>query len=146
MGFVVPVVIDNFESIYTTLTALLDRIRSESPKGVKQGAVAYSTAYSGNADQNVVGAADIIKKHVNDMTIEQVNALSGLKFTDPNDDAKKRQDVINSALSAWDAVASKYMKNAQQDGDDLRPNLLTRLKEYDTVISNAGTPPVTPDK
>lgn len=91
-------------------------------------------------------AKDALKKVIDKLTPAQINFMSGLGFTDPNDDAKKRTDILNSAISSWDAAAAKYMKGHLDEGDAARKKFHTRMREFDDTLLLEGKPPVTPDK
>lgn len=161
-----------FSKLYDQLTALLDNIKNAAPQGkslpdsahaepgtTDTGAKAYGEALSGvtkytkDADNNVVSTEkvsksvqDIIKPVTDALSPTQVGYFSGLNFTDPKDVDKQRTDVVHALQTAWDASASKYMKNAQSDGDSLRPKLLARLQEFDTAVQTLGKTPVKPDQ
>lgn len=156
-----------FSDAFSDLTALLDNVKSEASKDKASGATAYGNACAGKRDYgkdasgNVIldgkgqpsqvtvtakGAKDIIQAVTDPMTSDQVEYFSGLSFTDPSDDVKKRGDIVNSAYSAWDKSASKYMQNDSTTGDSEKATLQSRLQEFDAVIQNAGSPAVTPDQ
>lgn len=152
-----------FSFLYPQLSALLDKIKNVSGK---DAASAYSDASSGKmeygkdakgkvkvgadgqpADVKVVekGAKDVIKELVDQLSPQEIGYLSGLNFTAPNDDKKKRTDVVNSVLTAWDKSAAKYMKQERAAGDAARKDLQARLAEFDTAIRTQGKTPVKPD-
>lgn len=121
-----------------TLNKLLDQIRTQATKGEKTGVSEYSKSYA--------GARDVLAQVVNHLHARQVDLFANLGFSDPNDVAKKRNDMVNSVLSAWDAPAAKYAKSKAQDGDALRVALEARLREFDNVIANHGLFLPAPDK
>ncbi len=156
-----PPPFSGFSDLYPKLTPLLDNVKKAAPTGTTipqktsgaqppayvtdAGAKAYATARGGdqNANPKVDGAQQIIGNFVKTLSDTQVGYLSGLNFTKPpNSD---RDDVTNSALTAWDKSASKYMNNLMSDGDSARTALQTRLQEFDTAIQTAGQTAVTPD-
>lgn len=153
---------NGFAGLYTPLKALLDKIRSAGKDAVS----AYSAAQSGKLDYGKdekgkvkigangqpsevkvlePGAKTVIEDYVKTLTATEIGYLSGLGFTAPNDDKKKRTDVVNSVLSSWDKSASKYMKQELAAGDAAASTLKSRLDEYDTAIRTQGKTPVKPD-
>jgi len=141
----------NFESAYNPLVVQLDSIRAAAPTGKPVPAAAKAAPGTTDAGAKAYGdaykkAKDILQKVVDGLTAEDVNFLDGLGFANPNDEKKKRTDVLNSALAAWDKPASKYMKSALGEGDGLKPELLNRLKEFDTAIRTQKKTPVKPDQ
>lgn len=135
-----------FTSLYAPLTVLLDQIKATSGQGTAAAATAYSDAYSGNPTKQVTGASPTITAYVKTLAATEVDYFSGLGFTDPHDDAKKRQDIVNSLLASWDASAAKYLNGKVSDGDAARPTLQKRLQEFETTFETAGKTAVTPDK
>lgn len=159
---IVALYFNGFAGLYTELKALLDKVRN----GGKDAAKAYSDAQSGKleygkdpdgkvkigsngqpSEVKVIekGAKAIIEGHVNSLSPEHIGYLSGLGFTAPNDDKKKRTDIVNSVLSAWDKPAAKYMKQELSAGDGAVPAFKQRLEEFDTAIRTQGKTPVKPD-
>jgi hypothetical protein len=151
-----PPPFNKFGDLYNPLVALLDRIKSEAPKGKPVPETAPNgdpLAAPGTTDTGakeygdaVKKAKDLIKPVTDGMTPEQINFCSGLGFTDQNNDDKKRGDILGAVQSAWDASAAKYMKQAQGDGDGLRPTLQARLHEFDVAVQTAGKTAVKPDQ
>jgi len=91
-------------------------------------------------------AKDVLKPVVDKLSPDQVNFMAGLGFTAPNDDAKKRTDILNSVMSAWDAPAAHYMKGETGAGDKGKSALYDRLQEFDTALETQGKTPVSADK
>lgn len=142
-----------FADTYMELNALLNTIRWASSTGKvlhavqTQGQPPGSTTTAAKAYGDAYGKAKgILKPVVDRLSPVQLEYLSGLGFTDPGDDAKKRTDVLNSVVCSYDTVAAKYMKGELQTGDAGRPVLLARLSEFDDAIIFEGKPSVTPDK
>lgn len=158
-SFAVAGILNRFAGLYDPLSNLLDTIKNEGQKGkplpktsaigkplpvlppegvTDAGAKAYSDA--------VNKAKAIIEPVVRNLTNEEVGYLSGIGFTDPNDDAKKRIDITNSIHAAWDKAAAKYMKLDVNGGDAARADMLKRLQEFDAAIKSTGVIPASPDK
>lgn len=154
----------NFVNLFPFLSSLLDDIKNAPSK---DAATAYGEAMSGKfeygkgpdgkvkvgedgkpSDVKIVqdGAKTLIEGLVATLTSKEIDYMSGLKFTDVSDDEKKRKDVVNSALSHWDASASKYMKQDRKGGDEAREAFRKRLYDYDTAIVSSGKTPIKPDE
>lgn len=138
-----------YEGVGFKLTTFLDDVKGESSKGrplpdslkapgvTDAGAKAYGDAYG--------KAKEEIKRVTDSLTPQEIDFLSGLGFTNPSDEAKKRTDVLNSALTAWDKAASAYMKQAGAQGDAARADMKKRFAEFDDAIFTKGKTPVKPD-
>lgn len=113
------------------------KVKKRAPVNAAAGK-AYGDGYS--------KAKDILKPVVDKLSPDQVNFLSGLGFTAPNDDKKKRTDILNSVVSAWDAPAAHYMKGETGAGDKGKSALFDRLQQFDDALSTQGKTPVPPDK
>lgn len=155
-----------FNDTFTDLSKLLDSISSAGPDpaGLAKAygdACAGKRSYGKNADGNVIldssgqpsqvtvikpGAKDVLQPVVDGLTTDQVGYFEGLNFTDPNDDTKKRTDILNSSYSAWDSAAAAYMKGDKTTGDQARSDLQSRLQEFDTTVEKKGDPAVSPDQ
>ena len=140
-----------FMSLQPTLDGLLDQIAREAHKGkpipkqakappgvTDTGAKAYGESYN--------KAKEVVTNFVAGLTPDDLESLSGMGFTDPNDDAKKRTDVVNTVMSAWDRSASNYMKMDIISGDAGKSSLQFRLQELDAAIQDPSTYAVTPDQ
>lgn len=158
-----------FSDVSSLLTKLLDSIKSASSlskisttqaslgsvvvnsqlhaKTLKAARHTSVSAEAGKAYGDGYGKAkDALKKVIDKLTPTQVDFMSGLGFTDPNDDAKKRTDILNSVISSWDAAAAKYMNGHHSEGDAARKTFHARIREFDDTLLLEGKPPVTPDK
>lgn len=136
---------NNFRGLFPALSDLFDYIEREASKSQADAATAYGNAYTGNVDKHIIGAVTVITDFVNTLAPEQIDYMQGLGFTDSYDDKKKRQDVINSVLSKWDAGAAWYMKGKTRNGNVMRADLFDRLTEFDTVMLAHGSLNVQPD-
>lgn len=139
-----------FRSLYDPLVALLNSIKSAASQGnslpASTGAQPGTTDTGAKAYGEAHGkASDAIKQAAATLSPDQVDFLSGLGFTDPSDVDKKRTDILNSLLSAYDAPAAKYMKNLTGDGDGLLPALKQRLIDFDAAVNSQAKVPVSPD-
>jgi hypothetical protein len=105
-----------------------------------------STAAGKAYGEGYTKAKEALKAVVDKLTPDQVNFMSGLGFTNPGDDAKKRTDILNSVVSAWDAPASKYMKGQTGEGIKGKAAMYTRLQQFDDALETQGKTPVPPDK
>lgn len=156
-----------FNSLLGDLNGLLDKVKAGAAKGKKEAAVAYGEASSGKRDYGKgpdgrvllgpdgqpskvtvteKGVKDFIKPFVDSLTPEEVQWFAGLNFTDANDDAKKRTDIVNTIVAAWDKAAGKYMNQDIGGGDALRDGLVQRLQQLDATLSSRGQTPVAPDQ
>jgi hypothetical protein len=140
-----------FGALFTGLSTQLDMVRIEAPKGKPIPPAAKAEPGTTDTGAKAYGDArkkanDDVKKMVDSLSTAQVMSLIGLGFTSPGDDKKNRTDIVNTVMSAWDKVASKYMKNALTEGDSLRANLRNRLQELDVAISTNGATAVKPDE
>jgi hypothetical protein len=154
-----------FHDTFSDLGSLLDSISSATDPS--SAASAYGDACSGKRDYgkdsggNVVldatgqpsqvtvvkpGAKDVLQPVIDGLSSDQVDDFEGLNFTDPDDDTKKRTDILNSAYSAWDKSAGAYMKLDTTTGDTERANLESRLQEFDAAVQGDGDPAVSPDQ
>lgn len=113
------------------------KVKKHAPVS-KGAAKAYGDGYT--------KAKGILKPVVDKLTPDQVNFMSGLGFTAPGDDAKKRIDILNSVVSAWDAPAAHYMKGETGAGDKGKSALFDRLLQFDIALETQGKTPVPPDK
>lgn len=125
-------------------------VSTPPPKVVKASKVKkhapVSTAAGKAYGDGYTKAKDALKQVVDKLSPDQVNFMSGLGFTAPNDDAKKRADILNSVISAWDAPAAHYMKGETGAGDKGKSELYDRLLQFDTALETQGKTPVPPDK
>ncbi len=143
--------ISTFEALNPRLTTYLDNIKAEAPKGKAPPPAAKAPAGTTDTGAKAYGdaykkAKDEIQKFVDNLSPAEIGYLSGIGFTAPGDDKKKRDDVVNTALAAWDKSAAKYMKNAMGEGDAARGGLLQRLRELDTALTSRGVTPAKPDQ
>jgi hypothetical protein len=126
-----------FSDAFQALSVMLDKIRDAFP----QGKAAVGTAYGAQHGR----ANDACKKVVTALAPSQVDLFAGLTFTDAHDPVKKRTDVTNSMLTAWDKAAAKYLHGQNNDGDSARADMKKRYEEFDKVVTNLAKTAVTPD-
>lgn len=138
-----------FGSAVPRLGPLLDAIRDAAAAG--KPIPARAKAEPGTTDLGVRAYGDsyakakaIAKEVASSLTTEQLEHLSGIGFTDASDESKKRDDVTNAIMSAWDSAASQYMKNARSAGDKARDDLVVRLEELDDAVNSDGKSPAKP--
>lgn len=137
-SFVKRATYSTFQDATKPLSDLLDEVKAQAAKGEKAGVTEYSRSYA--------AARDIVAQVVGHVSTKHVELFANLGFSDPNDVSKKRNDVVNSALSSWDAAAAKYAKGKAQEGNALRSAFEARMREFDNVVVSKGLFLPAPDK
>lgn len=127
-----------FNDIYSPLAALLDQVKN----AYSQGTAAVGTAYSTTHSSGSAAIADVVSS----LSTTQIGFLNGpIAFRNPGNvdtsdtDNNNQTDIINEALTLFDASAAKYLKGQGSDGDNLRGPLQTGLQSYDTAIQVSGS-------